>query len=89
MPRMHSLIFQSCMVSPKQGIVQYDMDTPSDSIEPLFKTILKHCEAYPDLDEEPLQMQISALGYDEYIGRLGIGRIYQGVLKGTAECCYL
>ena len=65
----------------KQGIVQYDMDTPSDSIEPLFKTILKHCEAYPDLDEEPLQMQISALGYDEYIGRLGIGRIYQGVLK--------
>lgn len=65
----------------KQGIVQYDMDTPSDSIEPLFKTILKHCEAYPDLDEEPLQMQISALAYDEYIGRLGIGRIYQGVLN--------
>lgn len=65
----------------KQGIVQYDLDTPSDSIEPLFKTILKHCEAYPDLDEEPLQMQISALAYDEYIGRLGIGRIYQGVLK--------
>lgn len=65
----------------KQGIVQYDLDTPSDSIEPLFKTILKHCETYPDLDEEPLQMQISALGYDEYIGRLGIGRIYQGVLK--------
>ena len=65
----------------KQGIVQYDMDTPSDSIEPLFKTILKHCEAYPDLDEEPLQMQISALAYDEYIERLGIGRIYQGVLN--------
>ena len=65
----------------KQGIVQYDLDTPSDSIEPLFKTILKHCETYPDMDDEPLQMQISALGYDEYIGRLGIGRIYQGILK--------
>lgn len=65
----------------KQGIVQYDMDTPSESIEPLFKTILKHCEVYPDMDEEPLQVQISALAYDEYIGRLGIGRIYQGVLN--------
>lgn len=65
----------------KQGIVQYDLDTPSDSIEPLFKTILNHCDPYPDLDDEPLQLQISALAYDEYIGRLGIGRIYQGVLN--------
>ena len=69
----------------KQGIVQYDLDTPSDSIEPLFKTILKHCDVYPDLDDEPLQMQVSALAYDEYIGRLGIGRIYQGVLKPQTQ----
>ncbi len=65
----------------REGIVQYDMDTPSDSIEPLFETILRHCQPYPDLDEEPLQMQVSALAYDEYIGRLGIGRIFQGTLK--------
>lgn len=65
----------------RDGIVQYDMDTPSDSIEPLFETILRHCDTYPDLDKEPLQMQVSALAYDEYIGRLGIGRIYQGTLR--------
>lgn len=65
----------------RDGIVQYDMDTPSDSIEPLFETILRHCDTYPDLDEEPLQMQVSALAYDEYIGRLGIGRIYQGTQR--------
>ena len=65
----------------REGIVQYDLDTPSDSIEPLFKTILNHCQGYPDRDEEPLQMQISALAYDDYIGRLGIGRLYQGVLS--------
>lgn len=64
----------------REGIVQYDMETPSDNIEPLFETILSHCEPYPNLDEEPLQMQVSALAYDEYIGRLGIGRIYQGTL---------
>ena len=33
------------------------------------------------MDEEPLQMQVSALAYDEYIGRLGIGRLYSGVLN--------
>lgn len=69
----------------KKGIVQYDLDTPSESIEPLFKTILKHCDVYPDLDNEPLQVQISALAYDEYIGRLGIGRIYQGILKAQQQ----
>lgn len=65
----------------KQGIVQYDLATPSDSIDPLFDTILKHCNVYPDQDDNDLQMQISALDYDEYIGRLGIGRVYNGVIK--------
>lgn len=65
----------------REGIVQYDLDTPSDNIEPLFDTILKHTECYPDKDDEPVQMQVSALAYDDYIGRLGIGRVYNGVLK--------
>ncbi len=47
-------------------------------ITPLFETIIEHCEAYPDLDDEPLQFQVSTLGYDDYIGRLGIGRITKG-----------
>ena len=65
----------------KQGIVQYDLATPSDNIEPLFETIVKHCEVYPNMDNEPLQIQVSALAYDEYVGRLAIGRVYQGVVK--------
>lgn len=65
----------------REGRVQYDLDTPSDSIEPLFETILSHTEAYPDRDEEPAQMQVSALAYDDYIGRLGIGRVFRGVLR--------
>ncbi|MEG0918540.1 MAG: translational GTPase TypA [Anaerovoracaceae bacterium] len=51
------------------------------NIIPLFETIIKHCKPYEDLNDEPLQLQISALGYDDYIGRLGIGRISKGVLK--------
>ncbi|MBQ9972967.1 MAG: translational GTPase TypA, partial [Firmicutes bacterium] len=51
------------------------------NINPLFETIIKHCEAYPDRDEEPLQFQVSTLGYDDYIGRLGIGRITRGKVR--------
>ena len=51
-------------------------------IKPLFETIVSHCNPYPqELSEEPLQLQISALAYDDYIGRLGIGRITKGKIK--------
>ena len=50
-------------------------------ITPLFETIIKHVDAYPDKNDEPLQLQISSLGYDDYIGRLGIGRVTKGVIK--------
>ena len=46
-------------------------------------------EAYPDYSEEPLQLQISALAYDDYVGRLGIGRVYKGTVKNgeTVSIC--
>ena len=51
-------------------------------IRPLFETIIEHCDPYPsELAEEPLQLQISALAYDDYIGRLGIGRVTKGKIK--------
>ena len=69
----------------REGIVRYDMNDTNTDIIPLFETILNHVEAYPNFVEEPLQMQVSALAYDDYIGRLGIGRVYQGEIKeGTS-----
>ncbi|MGL5978205.1 MAG: translational GTPase TypA [Erysipelotrichaceae bacterium] len=65
----------------KRGIVQRTIEEEGTSIEPLFETILTHVETYPDKDEDALQVQVSALAYDEYIGRLGIGRVYAGTLK--------
>lgn len=55
------------------------------SIEPLFETILEQCDPYPDLTDEPLQLQVSSLAYDDYVGRLGIGRITKGVVKSGQE----
>ena len=51
------------------------------SLEPLFDTIIQHCKPYPDLNDEPLQLQVSSLAYDDYIGRLGIGRVTKGKIR--------
>lgn len=67
----------------REGIVRYDMGDTNTDIIPLFETILKHCQPYPNLLDEPAQMQVSALAYDDYIGRLGIGRVYRGTLKAN------
>lgn len=65
----------------KEGIVQYELDKHSDNINPLFETIINHVNPYPDRDNDDLQLQISSLAYDDYIGRLGIGRITAGTIK--------
>ena len=51
------------------------------SIAPLFETIIDMVGGYPNRDIEPLQLQVSTLAYDDYIGRLGIGRITSGTVK--------
>ena len=65
----------------KEGIVKKNLDDPDEGIKPLFETILNYAQPFGDLDDEPLQMQISNLAYDEYIGRLGIGRVFRGTLR--------
>ena len=73
----------------REGIVRYEWEDTNTDINPLFETIVHHAQAYPDLNDESLQMQITALAYDDYIGRLGVGRIYKGTLKAatTYEIC--
>lgn len=73
----------------KQGIAKFELEDEGKDLTPLFDTIISHVKPYPNFDEEPLQFQISALGYDDYIGRLGIGRIYKGkVSRGqTVTLC--
>lgn len=55
------------------------------NISPLLETITKHCDPYPDYDDDNLTIQISSLAYDDYIGRLGIGRVTSGVIKEASQ----
>lgn len=65
----------------RDGIVRYQLEDTNEDIKPLFETIVKHVEPYPNKDDLPLQMQVSSLAYDSYVGRLGIGRVFQGSFK--------
>ena len=65
----------------KEGKIGYSPDELSDSVEPLLETILKQVEPYAGNEEDPLQLQISNLDYDNFLGRLGIGRITRGCIK--------
>ncbi|MBC2577380.1 translational GTPase TypA [Peptostreptococcus russellii] len=69
----------------KEGIAKLELDDEGKDLSPLFETIINHVDAYPDYDEEDLQVQISALAYDDYIGRLGIGRVFKGKLKSSEQ----
>lgn len=65
----------------KEGIAKTELDQESENLQPLFETIVNHVSPYPDYDDEPLQLQVSSLAYDDYIGRLGIGRLFKGTIK--------
>ena len=71
----------------REGIAKKDPADKSSDLTPLFETILAHVKPYPDYDKEPLQLQINDLAYDDYIGRIGIGRIYKGTLESRADRC--
>ena len=64
-----------------KGIAKFDLNNKGENLIPLFKTITQTVEPYPDYDNKPLQAQIFDLAYDNYLGRIGIGRIYQGEIN--------
>lgn len=64
----------------REGIAKYDLNDESSDLTPLFKTILKHVPPYPDKSSGPLQLQVANLKYDDYVGRIAIGRVTSGAL---------
>ncbi len=65
----------------RDGIAQYDLQTKGTNIEPLLETILKQVEPFKGNENDYLQLQISNLEYDNFLGRLGVGRVNKGVVK--------
>ncbi|MDX1915140.1 MAG: translational GTPase TypA [Methylophilus sp.] len=75
------LDFPVVYASALNGYATLDMNKPSDTMRPLFETILSHVEPPAGDSDAPLQLQISALDYSTYTGRLGVGRVRNGRIK--------
>lgn len=58
-----------------------DLSTQEHTMEPLFETIVDHIPAPVDNSDEPLQFQVSLLDYNDFVGRIGIGRVFRGTIK--------
>lgn len=72
------LEFPVVLASARNGIAKLSMEEESDNLEPLFKVIMENIPA-PDVDvEAPLQMLVNTLDYDDYVGRIVVGRIVRG-----------
>ena len=68
----------------REGIAKYEVEDENKDITPLLETIINHTKVYEGNENDSLQLQISSLEYDDYLGRLGVGRITRGMLK-TSE----
>ncbi|MBQ3166506.1 MAG: GTP-binding protein, partial [Clostridia bacterium] len=79
------LNFKTIYASAKQGWASLDLDGPKDSITPIFDTILSEIPAPSGEIEEPLQLMISNIDYDDYVGRIGIGKIVRGRLNQNQQ----
>ncbi|WCG34654.1 translational GTPase TypA [Companilactobacillus farciminis] len=77
------LDFPVIYASAINGTSSYS-DAPADqehTMDPLFDTILKTIPAPIDNSDEPLQFQVALLDYNDYVGRIGIGRVFRGKIK--------
>ncbi len=75
------LDFPIIYTSAKAGIAKYELESESNDLTPLFETILEKVEAPKGDLEGPLQFQITTIEYDEYVGRIAIGKIQKGKIK--------
>ena len=71
--------------SGRQGTASYSPDVVGTDLKPLFETILEYIPA-PEADvDQPFQMLVSSIDYNEFVGRIAIGRIERGTLKQNQE----
>lgn len=83
------LEFPVVYTSALRGTSSLDPDRQGGDMTALFETIIEHIPAPADNRDEPLQFQVSLLDYNEYVGRIGIGRIFRGTMKTGQQVALL
>ena len=75
------LDFPICYGMAKKGIAKCELEDEDKNIFPLLDTVIENTKEYEGSESDPLQLQVSSLSYDDYLGRLGIGRVTKGVIR--------
>ena len=71
--------------SARQGVASYGPDQQGTDLKPLFETIVNYIPAPQGDPEGPVQVLVSSIDYNDYVGRIGIGRIERGTMKVNQE----
>mgnify|MGYP002039364329 FL=1 len=83
------LDFPIVYASGLNGYAGLTPDVRSGNMEPLFDAILEHVPAREDDPDAPLQLQITSLEYSSYVGKIGVGRILAGRIKGGQDVVWM
>ncbi|MGP4083016.1 translational GTPase TypA [Pseudalkalibacillus sp. R45] len=75
------LEFPVVYASALNGTASMDPEQQDEDMTAIFESILENIPAPVDTSEEPLQFQVSLLDYNDYLGRIGIGRVFRGTIK--------
>ena len=75
------LDFPVIYASGLQGIAMHNLEDTSDNLDPLLEAVVEHVPAPAGDPEAPLQMQVATLAYDDYVGRVAIGRVFDGKVR--------
>lgn len=77
--------FPVVYASARDGIAKTALDDFSDNLKPLFETIINHIPAPIGDSQAPVQVLITTLDYDDYVGRIAIGRVFRGTITAGNE----
>ncbi|MDD6796069.1 MAG: translational GTPase TypA [Clostridiaceae bacterium] len=75
------LDFPIIYASARDGIAKYNVEDTNDNMQPLFETIIKHVECPKGYIDAPLQMLVTTLDSNAFVGKIAIGKIHRGKVK--------
>ncbi|HVT90959.1 MAG TPA: translational GTPase TypA [Tepidisphaeraceae bacterium] len=76
-----ALDFPVLYASGRAGTASWSLEKPGENIQPVFEALLKHVPSPHGDPDKSLQIQIQTIQYNDYVGRIGVGRIYNGRIK--------
>lgn len=79
------LEFPVVYAAAKNGYAKLNLSDPNENMLPLFETIIEHVPAPSGADSNPLQLQVFTLDYDNYVGKIGVARIFNGKIAKNSS----